>query len=50
VGLLSLPLVAEETVSGILLQPFKLSLESHDYKLLHSPRAAERPWTKLLRD
>ncbi|WP_050479829.1 LysR substrate-binding domain-containing protein [Herbaspirillum rhizosphaerae] len=50
VGLLSLTLVAEEIASGILVQPFGLSLESHDYTLVYSPRAAERPSTMLLRD
>lgn len=50
VGLLSLTLVAEELASGVLVQPFELSLESYRYDLVYSPRAAGRPATMLLRD
>ena len=50
IGLLSLTLVAEELASGILVQPFALSLESYRYDLVSSPRAAERPATQVLRD
>jgi LysR family glycine cleavage system transcriptional activator len=50
VGLLSLTLVAEELASGLLVQPFDLSLESYAYTLVYSPRAADRPATVLLRD
>jgi LysR family glycine cleavage system transcriptional activator len=50
IGLLSLTLVAEELASGVLVQPFELSLESYRYDLVYSPRAARRPATMLLRD
>ena len=50
IGLLSLTLVAEELASGVLVQPFALSLESYRYDLVYSARAAERPATLLLRD
>ncbi|MGH6807951.1 MAG: LysR substrate-binding domain-containing protein [Ensifer adhaerens] len=50
IGLLSLTLVAEELASGILIQPFALSLESYRYDFVYSPRAAERPATQVLRD
>ncbi|WP_457585846.1 LysR substrate-binding domain-containing protein [Ensifer canadensis] len=50
IGLLSLTLVAEELASGILVQPFALSLESYRYDLVYSPRAADRSATKVLRD
>jgi LysR family glycine cleavage system transcriptional activator len=50
IGLLSLTLVAEELASGVLVQPFELSLESYRYDLVYSPRAAGRPATMLLRD
>ncbi|USE77905.1 LysR substrate-binding domain-containing protein [Cupriavidus gilardii] len=50
VGLLSLTLVAEELASGVLVQPFELSLQSFRYDLVYSPRAAERPATRLVRD
>lgn len=49
VGLLSLTLVAEELASGVLVQPFALSLESYRYDLVYSARAIERPATQLLR-
>ncbi|WP_104668639.1 LysR substrate-binding domain-containing protein [Ensifer adhaerens] len=49
IGLLSLTLVAEELASGILVQPFDLTLESDRYDLVYSPRMAERPATKVLR-
>jgi LysR family transcriptional regulator, glycine cleavage system transcriptional activator len=49
VGLLSLTLVAEELSSGILVQPFSLSLESYRYDLVYSARAIDRPATTLLR-
>ncbi len=49
IGLLSLTLVAEELASGILVQPFELTLASDRYDLVYSPRVAERPATKLLR-
>jgi LysR family glycine cleavage system transcriptional activator len=49
IGLLSLTLVAEELASGILVQPFELTLESDRYDLVYSPRMAERPATKVLR-
>lgn len=50
IGLLSLTLVADELASGVLVQPFELSLESYRYDLVYSPRAAERPATLLLRE
>lgn len=50
IGLLSLTLVAEELASGVLVQPFSLSLESYRYDLVHSARAADRPATTLLRN
>ncbi|OCP38594.1 LysR family transcriptional regulator [Ensifer sp. LC163] len=50
VGLLSLTLVAEELASGILVQPFSLSLEGDRYDLVYSPHMADRPATRLLRD
>ncbi len=50
VGLLSLTLVAEELASGVLVQPFGLTLESFHYDLVYSERAVERPATRLLRD
>ncbi|MBO4123350.1 LysR family transcriptional regulator [Cupriavidus gilardii] len=50
VGLLSLTLVAEELASGVLVQPFQLALESFRYDLVYSPRAAERPATRLVRE
>ncbi|AHG18662.1 LysR family transcriptional regulator [Chania multitudinisentens RB-25] len=50
VGLLSLTLVAEELASGVLIQPFSLTLPSFRYDLVYSERAAERPATQLLRD
>ncbi len=50
VGLLSLTLIAEELASGVLVQPFELTLESYRYDLVYSPRAAGRPATMLLRD
>lgn len=49
VGLLSLTLVAEELASGVLVQPFDLSLESFRYDLVYSPRAEHRPATLILR-
>lgn len=50
IGLLSLTLVAEELAAGVLVQPFPLTLESFQYDLVYSKRAAERPATRLLRD
>ena len=50
IGLLSLTLVAEELASGVLVQPFALSLESYRYDLVYSARAAEQPATRLLRN
>ncbi|MCY1239565.1 Glycine cleavage system transcriptional activator [compost metagenome] len=50
IGLLSLTLVAEELASGILVQPFPVTLESDRYDLVYSPRMADRPATQLLRD
>lgn len=50
IGLLSLTLVAEELETGVLVQPFELSLESFKYSLVYSERAAERPATRVLRD
>ena len=50
IGLLSLTLVAEELASGILVQPFELSLEGDRYDLVYSPRMADRPATRVLRD
>jgi LysR family transcriptional regulator, glycine cleavage system transcriptional activator len=50
IGLLSLTLVAEELESGVLVQPFELSLESFKYSLVYSARAAERPATRVLRE
>lgn len=49
IGLLSLALVAEELASGILVQPFLLSLEGDRYDLVYSPRMADRPATRVLR-
>ena len=49
IALLSLTLVAEELASGILVQPFELTLESDRYDLVYSPRMADRPATRLLR-
>jgi LysR family glycine cleavage system transcriptional activator len=49
-GLLSLTLVAEELAAGVLVQPFELSLESFTYSLVYSPRRAERPATRVLRE
>lgn len=49
IGLLSLTLVAEELASGILVQPFALSLESFCYDFVYSPRAADRPATQVLK-
>ncbi|MEO5934699.1 MAG: LysR substrate-binding domain-containing protein [Duganella sp.] len=50
IGLLSLTLVAEELAAGVLVRPFAMKLESHRYDLVHSPRAAARPATLLLRE
>lgn len=50
IGLLSLTLVADELASGVLVQPFDLSLESYRYDIVYSPRAAERPATRMLRN
>jgi LysR family glycine cleavage system transcriptional activator len=50
IGLLSLTLVAEELASGILVQPFELSLEGDRCDLVYSPRMADRPATRVLRD
>ncbi len=50
VGLLSLTLVAEELASGVLVQPFSVSLESYRYDLVYSPRAIDRQATTLLRN
>ncbi|MGH8864650.1 MAG: LysR substrate-binding domain-containing protein [Burkholderiales bacterium] len=50
VGLLSLTLVAEELDSGVLVQPFSLSMESFRYDLVYSARAIDRPATTLLRN
>lgn len=50
IGLLSLTLVAEDLESGVLVQPFELSLESFKYRLVYSERAAERPATRVLRE
>ncbi|PII37944.1 LysR family transcriptional regulator [Sinorhizobium meliloti CCBAU 01290] len=50
IGLLSLTLVAEELASGILVQAFELSLEGDRYDLVYSPRMADRPATRVLRD
>lgn len=50
IGLLSLTLVAEELASGMLVQPFELTLESYKYSLVYSKRAAERPGTRVLRE
>lgn len=36
--------------SGLLVQPFDLSVQSYRYDLVYSPRAAERPATRVLRD
>jgi LysR family transcriptional regulator, glycine cleavage system transcriptional activator len=50
IGLLSLTLLAEELLSGVLVQPFDLSLQSFNYSFVYSPRAAERPATRVLRE
>ncbi|HEX8611077.1 MAG TPA: LysR substrate-binding domain-containing protein [Telluria sp.] len=50
VGLLSLTLVAEELASGVLVQPFALSLDSYQYDLVYSPRMGDRPAIAVLRD
>ena len=50
VGLLSLTLVADELRSGVLVQPFDLAVDSYRYDLVYSPRAADRPATRLLRE
>lgn len=50
VGLLSLTLVAEELASGVLVQPFSVSLGSFRYDLVYSARAIDRPATTLLRN
>ncbi|UGQ47173.1 LysR substrate-binding domain-containing protein [Massilia endophytica] len=50
VGLLSLTLVQEELAAGVLVQPFALELESFRYDFVYSPRAAERPSTRVLKD
>lgn len=50
VGLLSLTLVADELRSGVLVQPFVLAVDSYRYDLVYSPRAADRPATRLLRE
>lgn len=50
IGLLSLTLVAEELASGMLVQPFELTLESYQYSLVYSKRARERPGTRVLRE
>ncbi len=50
VGLLSLTLIADELASGVLVQPFEGSLESYRYDLVYSPRTADRPATRLLRE
>lgn len=50
IALLSLALVAQELASGILVQPFDLTLKGDRYDLVYSPRAAERPATQVLRD
>lgn len=42
--------MAEELASGILVQPFELSLEGDRYDLVYSPRMADRPATRVLRD
>lgn len=49
-GLLSLTLVADELAAGVLVRPFDLCLESFTYSLVYSPRAAERPATRVLRE
>lgn len=43
-------MVADEIASGLLVTPFPLTLESFRYDLVYSPRAAERPATKVLRE
>lgn len=48
IGLLSLTLVAQELASGVLVQPFELTLESFRYDLVYSRRAANASATKLL--
>lgn len=50
IGLLSLAVVAEELASGVLVQPFALSLESYRFDIVYSPRAADRPAVRMLRD
>lgn len=50
VGLLSLTLVADELASGVLVQPFELSLESYRFDLVYNSRAADSPATAILRD
>ncbi|WP_419195813.1 LysR substrate-binding domain-containing protein [Ensifer adhaerens] len=50
IALLSLTLVADELASGILVQPFDLTLESDRYDFVYSPRMADRPATRVLRD
>ncbi|WP_312362481.1 LysR substrate-binding domain-containing protein [Ensifer sp.] len=50
IALLSLTLVAQELASGILVQPFELTLDGDRYDLVYSPRMAERPATRVLRD
>ncbi|WP_035203644.1 LysR substrate-binding domain-containing protein [Acidovorax sp. CF316] len=50
VGLLSLTLVADELRSGVLVQPFELAVDSYRYDLVYSPRAADRPATRVLRE
>lgn len=48
-GLLSLTLVAEELASGILATLFAVT-RSDRYDLVYSPRMADRPATRVLRD
>lgn len=50
IGLLSLALVGDALASGLLVMPFALTLDSFRYDLVYSPRAAERPATKVLRE
>lgn len=50
VGLLSLTLVADELRAGVLVQPFDLAVDSYRYDLVYSPRAADRPATRVLRE
>jgi LysR family glycine cleavage system transcriptional activator len=50
VGLLSLTLVADELASGVLIQPFGMSLESFRYDLVYSSRRSGQAAVTVLRD